>query len=100
MSWFKKLGGLFTGNSSASGGEPFILKVKCNRCDEILEVRINPYNDLSVEYDASGRTAGFSCRKILRGNGRCFQPIEVTLKYDERRRLGDKTIRGGQFVTE
>jgi hypothetical protein len=100
MIWLKKIGGLFAGTPGPGGREAFFIKVKCNRCGEILEVRINPYNDLSVEYDDAGRTSGFSCRKVVRGNGRCFQPIEVVLQYDERRQLKDQTIQGGRFVAE
>ncbi len=98
MSFLKRVSDLFLGRASKDSGGMYTLRVKCNRCDEILEVRINLYNDLSVEYDPAGGVTGFSCRKILRGNNRCFQPIEVTLKYDSRRRVREKTIRGGQYV--
>jgi hypothetical protein len=37
-------------------------------------------------------------RKVLMGSGRCFQPIEVTLKFDEGRRLLERQITGGKFT--
>lgn len=79
---------------------PFIIKAKCNRCGEILTARVNLANDLSVEYDPSGRPQSFSCRKVLQGNGRCFQSVEVILKFDAQRVLQDREIHGGSFVEE
>jgi hypothetical protein len=38
------------------------------------------------------------CRKILMGEGRCFQQIEVVLKFDQDRRMVDRTISGGDFI--
>jgi hypothetical protein len=70
--------------------------VKCNRCGEIIEGRVNLYNDLSVEYERTGNT--YSCRKVLMGDGKCFQQIEVELKFNEPRKLLEKHVTGGQFV--
>jgi hypothetical protein len=87
---------------SFSGGSSMMypLKVKCSRCGEILTAQVNLANDLSVEYDASGNPESYSCRKIVLGSGRCFQPIEVTLKFDSRRSLQEKEIHGGTFVED
>ncbi len=71
--------------------------VKCNRCGEIIEGRINLTNELSVEYGAGAGSVYYG-RKVLMGNGRCFQQIEVTLKFDESRKLLEKHATGGQFV--
>ncbi len=71
--------------------------VKCNRCGEIIEGRINLNNELSVEY-GSGSSSVYYGRKVLMGNGRCFQQIEVELKFDESRKLLEKHVTGGQFV--
>jgi len=70
--------------------------VKCNRCGEVIEGRVNLNNDLSVEYE--GDRTVYYVRKVLMGTGLCFQQIEVTLKFDEPRRLLEKHISGGQFV--
>lgn len=87
---------------SFSGETPMVqtLSVKCNRCGEILVARVNLANDLSVEYSPSGSPQSYSCRKVLQGGGRCFQSIEVLLKYDSRRALQEKEIHGGKFVEE
>jgi hypothetical protein len=87
---------------SFSGGSPMVypLKVKCNRCGEILIARVNLANDLSVEYNALGNPESYSCRKLVQGSGRCFQSIEVILKFDSRRSLQEKEIHGGTFVED
>jgi hypothetical protein len=87
---------------SFSGPSPMVhtLAVKCNRCGEILTARINLANDLSVDYDPTGNPQSYSCRKVLQGGGRCFQPIEVVLIFDSRRSLMEKEIHGGKFVEE
>ena len=74
----------------------FSFAVKCNRCGEVIEGRVNLYNDLSVEYESTGNI--YSCRKVLMGNGKCFQQIEVELKFNEPRKLLEKHVTGGQFV--
>jgi hypothetical protein len=88
---------------SLSGGRPVLassISVKCNRCGEILTARVNLANDLSGEFDPKGTLLFYTCRKVLQGNGRCFQSIEVILKYDSQRLLKEKEIHGGQFVEE
>jgi len=87
---------------SFSGGSPTIypLKVQCNRCGEILIARINMANDLSVEYGSTGNPQSYSCRKVIQGSGRCFQSIEVLLKFDSQRSLREKEIHGGKIVEE
>ncbi|MBN2086104.1 MAG: hypothetical protein JW748_12870 [Anaerolineales bacterium] len=88
---------------SLSGGRPPLassISVKCNRCGEILTARINLANDLSGEYDPKGTLQFYTCRKVLQGNGRCFQSVEVILKYDPQRLLREKEIHGGQFVED
>jgi hypothetical protein len=95
----KNMGGWFT-PPSPGDATPFTLKVQCNRCGEVLDVRLNIYNDLSVEFDDYGNPTGYTCRKVLQGSGRCFQQMEVRLSFDSRRRLRDTEIRGGRILTE
>ena len=72
--------------------------VRCKRCGEIIRARINLANDLSADYDGTNTT--YVCRKMLMGEGRCSQQVEVVLKFDEKRVLIDQTIIGGEFVSE
>jgi hypothetical protein len=88
---------------SFSGGRPALassISVKCNRCGEILTARVNLANDLSGEFNPKGTLLSYTCRKVLQGNGRCFQSVEIILKYDSQRLLREKEIHGGQFVED
>lgn len=96
MSFFKKLSNIF---SSSTNANAYWLAVQCKRCGEVIRARINLNNDLSLDYDQDDRATYF-CRKMLIGEGRCFQRIEVELTFDENRRLIDRQITGGKFVDE
>lgn len=97
MGFFKKLGGFFSAKP-AEDQVSYYIKVRCNRCGEEIQARINLYNDLSIEYDDSGNTSGYICRKVIVGGQRCYQPIDISLTFDSKRKLVDKQITGGQFV--
>jgi len=100
MSLLRRILHAFSGRSSIEGSMLYPVKVKCDRCGEILTARLNLANDLSVEYDSSGSPQSYACRKIIQGGGRCFQTIEVILRFDSRRRLIEKEIHGGTFAEE
>ena len=85
------------------GGEPakpekryYIFQVKCNRCGEVIEGRVDLDNDLSTEFE-DNRTVYFA-RKFLMGGGRCFQQVEVKLQFTPARELIEKEVQGGTFV--
>lgn len=92
--FFKKL---FKGGG-ASEGRYFKYSVKCKRCGEIIEGRIDTTNDLSVEYEGSQEI--YYVRKVLMGDGstHCYQKIEVGLKFNRDRDLLEKTVENGEFV--
>ncbi len=75
------------------------LKVRCQRCGEIIEAQVDVSNDLSADYDEAGRVT-YHCRKGLIGKQRCYQTVEVTLRFDADRRLIDRSISGGDFVED
>lgn len=84
------------------GGTPkpeqryYAFSVKCRRCGEVISGRVDLNNDLSVEYEAGGDV--FHARKILIGENRCFQRIEVELKFNASRDLLEQHVTGGEFV--
>jgi len=94
MSFFKKLANFF-GSTATSPHPAYVVTARCNRCGEILTARIDLGNDLSRADDG-----GFIVRKTLMGNGenRCFQRLEITLHFDEKRNVTDREISGGTFV--
>jgi hypothetical protein len=97
MSFWKKINSLLSPPKKAD--QPaYWVTVRCSRCGEIIRARVNLSNDLSAEYD--GNRTSYVCRKVLLGESRCFQQIEVVLKFDENRKLLDRTVSGGEFVAQ
>ncbi|KPK90090.1 MAG: hypothetical protein AMJ88_16660 [Anaerolineae bacterium SM23_ 63] len=74
--------------------------IRCDDCGEKLRTRIDLDFDLSDQYNDTEDEINYFCRKTLIGSERCFSPIEVKLTFDEQRRLIDKKIQGGQFISE
>jgi hypothetical protein len=74
----------------------YVFQVKCKRCGEIIEGRVDLDNDLSIEYEDSHNV--YFGRKVLMGNGRCFQQIEVEMKFTPERQLIERAAKGGTFV--
>ncbi len=97
MGFLKKL---LNGFSMKPEKKYFVFKVKCKRCGEVIEGRVDVYNDPSVEYE--GGKAVYYCRKVLMGDGRnhCYQQVEVGIKFDAAKNALDRTISGGAFVEE
>ena len=96
MGILKKLGDLFT-SSAGEERNALWVNVKCKRCGEIIRGRIDMRNELSLDYAEDGEIY-YICRKVLIGDQRCFQTIEVILKFDTNRKLIDRQITGGEFV--
>ena len=93
MGIFKKLSGLFAPQEDK---EAYWIEARCRRCGEVVRSRVNLYNDLSVEY--TDRGTEYLCHKTLMGEGRCFQRLDVDLVFDDKRRLIERRITGGEFV--
>jgi hypothetical protein len=84
------------GGSAKPEQRYYTFSVKCNRCGEVIEGRVDLNNDLSVEYEEGGDV--FHARKILIGENRCFQRIEVELKFNSSRDLLERHVTGGEFA--
>jgi hypothetical protein len=90
MSFLKNL---FSSTPAKPDKKYFTFRVKCNRCGEILECRVDLANDLSLNDEGNG----YFARKGLMGSSLCFQQIEVELTFDSSRRMIEKNISGGEF---
>ena len=90
MGFLKKL---FGGGAASSGSDFYNFNVTCDRCGESIAGKVNMNNDLSLDDEGGHRV-----RKVLMGSGRCFQQVEVVLKFDASRKLVDKQVSGGKFV--
>jgi hypothetical protein len=93
MGFLKKL---FGGDPSKPEKRYYTFHVKCNRCGEVIEGRVDLDNDLSLDYE--GDSTVYFVRKGLVGENRCFQQIEVELKFTSGRELIEKQAQGGVFV--
>lgn len=88
----------FNGSSSPKPAKRFhLFMVKCRHCGESIEGRIDLDNDLSVEYDENGGEM-YRVRKVLMGENRCFQRVEVEFVFTPQRVLVVQQIVGGEFV--
>jgi hypothetical protein len=91
MSFFKRL---FRGVSEKPQKRYHTFSVKCMRCGEVIEGRVDLDNDLSVEYEEGV----YHGRKVLMGSGMCFQRLDVELKFTTTRELIEQHVTGGEFV--
>jgi hypothetical protein len=73
-------------------------RVQCKRCGEMLDGRVDLYNDPSLDYESE--TPVYFCRKVLMGSGPCYQQIEAAFKFDEARSVLERQAAGGEFVEE
>lgn len=95
MNLLKRLANLF--NPARPPAPEYWIFARCHRCGEVLKARVNLNNDLSVDYE--DKTTTFFCRKVLTGESRCFQRIEVELTFDQNHNLMSREIQGGQFIS-
>ncbi len=98
MSFLKKIGQFFS--ASPDKTPTYWLYVQCNHCNEKIKTRVNLYNDLSIRYGAKGEKDTYFSRKVIIGNQRCYRPIEVEMSFDKNRKLVDRTITGGSFISK
>ncbi len=74
------------------------LYVKCNKCGAPVHVRVDPRNDLSLEYTDSDEPAGYRLIKEIM-DARCFKLMRAEITYDAAKRELDRTIDGGAYIT-
>jgi hypothetical protein len=96
MGFLKKL---FSSATSAPQKRYYTFNVKCKRCGEVIEGRVDLDNDLSAEFESDTRTTYISRKGIIgSGDNHCFQQIEVVFKFSSTREVLDQQIQGGTFV--
>ena len=98
MSIISKITSLFSSSGKANSDALWVA-VKCMRCGEVTRARIDPRNDLSVEYGEGDGSPTYFCRKVLMSEGgQCFQRMEVALTFDANRKVASREVSGGEFV--
>ncbi len=93
MGFLEALKSLFAGGGPADDSA-YWLYARCRRCGEVIRSRIDLRNDLSPRDEG-----GYTVTKTLVGSRLCFQRLEVTLTFDDNRRLVEQEISGGEFAT-
>ncbi len=92
------LRGLFGGGGQkppAARDSGIYVRVKCDACGEVIQTRVNPSSELSLDDD--GKT--YFVRKVLVGH-QCFRPVEVLLRYSDLRGTEiSREVRGGTSVS-
>ena len=102
----KALGTQKAGNRAGGGGGSFgggdanayWIYAQCRRCGEPLQSRVNLANDPSLDDDG----VTWVVRKGLVGSGanRCFQTVEVMLKFDAKKQnVVESEAVGGKLIT-
>jgi hypothetical protein len=74
--------------------------VRCNVCKEVLKGRIDLFNNLSQKFEEGSGKSVYYCRKVMIGSKGCYKPIEVEYFFDMNRKVIDRRITGGEYVTE
>lgn len=93
MNFLKRL---FSPGGGGEGNPATIFYVRPKRCQEIVQVRVDLYNDLSQsDPDQKGK---YFTRKGARGM-RCPFPAEITLYFDANRRLIETEVTDGEIVS-
>ena len=100
QNFFKNLGRIFAGNPSATGTDKdgLYFYLRCDRCGEVIQVRLNRNNDLSMEYGENGeRSDMLQAHKVVVGQ-KCYNRIDADFIFDRNRNLVQKNATGGKFV--
>ncbi len=98
MGIFKKLGNVLSGPPSQKD-RALYLYVQCDKCGEKLIARVDLWNETTPEFDGKSEEAvSYHCRKVLIGENRCYNPIELKLSFDKNHKLVEKEIYGGKFI--
>lgn len=94
MQWLRRL---FGSNSSPSDGA-IHLYVRCSRCSAPVHVRVDPRNDLTIEYGDDESPSGYQLIKEIM-DSRCFRLMRAEITYDSARREISRQIEGGAFIS-
>ncbi len=88
---------LFGGGGAARDTGGLYFYIRSRRSGEIIRLRLD-LNQLSPEYDGD-RISGYYTHKTLVGQ-RSFERLEADFTFDASKRLLEKSVTGGEFVTQ
>ena len=97
------------GGAGQSADRGLYRYVRCNRCQDVVRVRISmssEVSEISDEPDEDGdvRRPDNPAAKyaVTKGvvDSKCFRPMRLTILFDGRRRELESTVEGGEVVDE
>lgn len=98
MGIFENLKKIFTQPVGTDASSFLSFKVKCNRCEEEIEVKARKTSDISKVYEEEGPSgASYFLRKEILGK-KCNNLIYVKLYFDPNFNIISKDISGGEFI--
>lgn len=85
-----------------SEGFGFFYFLRCDKCGEIIRVRLDRRNDFEQQFSESGGDdpIGYRVRKDVMGGGNCFKMLQLEVQFDRSYREVEKSVRGGRFVSK
>lgn len=96
MSLFERISRIFGGGGpKVETDRGLYYYLQCDKCREVIRVRVDPQWDLAPDYDGG---SSFTANKYVIGQ-KCYRPIEVTLTFDNNRQETERQISGGKFIT-
>ena len=90
---------LFGGSGAPAMDNAIHLYVRCNRCSAPVHVRVDPRNDLVIEYGEEDDAASYRLIKEIM-DSRCFRLMRADIQYDRGRREINRQIEGGTFISK
>ena len=97
MWWLRRL---FSRSPGREADNALWLHVRCDRCGEVIDVRVDRRYDLASNLlDPGEEGPAYTVRKDVVGD-RCFRRISVTLGFDHRFNIVEQHIQGGRLQNE
>ena len=97
MRWLKRL---FAPRASPASNDALWIYVRCRRCSEAIQVRVDRRYDLASEMRDPGEPGpAYTLHKDIVGT-HCFQRIAVDLAFDARLEIIERHITGGEWLSE
>jgi len=94
MGFLDSLKSMFDTGGGQTDKSGYWVYVRCHRCGEGIKTRLDLQHDLNRRDEG-----GYIVRKTLVGSRRCFERIDVTLIFDESRRVVEQEAVGGSIIT-
>ena len=97
------------GGSNGSVDRGVYAYVQCNRCQDVVRVRINMSSEASEiseepedDEDLSGLAYGGAKYIVSKGvvDSKCFRPMKLRILFDSRRKQVDEAVDGGTVVDQ